>query len=285
MQWHRLFGLLLTDFFTGSPFIVKVEPDLSWQQQRLDVVIVRKGRGRFKETLPDGLDDLGTHNLITFKSHQDALDGWAMCELIGHYVSYRKLISSSVDELLPASQFQLYAVCARFPHNLAQQVPWQQSRPGVYHCRWRTELIRVVVPRQLPEADNNAPLHLFAADPELVRFGRSHYRQRAASTSTLLSQLFEKYEREGVAMPYTMEDFLEDYVVTHLEKVSPERLRNALRGLSPEKLREALQGLSPEQLEQTLSPEQIEYLRQHGAAPAPGKSRNAGRADRKRRRS
>ena len=57
-DWHRLFGLLLTDFFSGSPFTVEVERDLSQQQQRLDVVIVRRGRGRFAGTLPDGLDDL-----------------------------------------------------------------------------------------------------------------------------------------------------------------------------------------------------------------------------------
>src|SRR5215510_13109929 len=37
-DWHRLFGLLLTDFFTGSPFTVEVERDLSQQQQLLDVV-------------------------------------------------------------------------------------------------------------------------------------------------------------------------------------------------------------------------------------------------------
>jgi hypothetical protein len=34
-DWHRLFGLLLTDFFTGSPFAVEVERDLSQQQQFL----------------------------------------------------------------------------------------------------------------------------------------------------------------------------------------------------------------------------------------------------------
>ena len=32
-DWHRLFGLLLIDFFTGSPFVVEVERDLSQQQQ------------------------------------------------------------------------------------------------------------------------------------------------------------------------------------------------------------------------------------------------------------
>jgi hypothetical protein len=51
-DWHRLFGLLLTDFFTGSPFTVEVERDLSTQQQFLDVAIVRRGRGRFVGRLP-----------------------------------------------------------------------------------------------------------------------------------------------------------------------------------------------------------------------------------------
>jgi hypothetical protein len=29
MDWHRLFGLTLMDFFTGSPFIVELEKDLA----------------------------------------------------------------------------------------------------------------------------------------------------------------------------------------------------------------------------------------------------------------
>ncbi len=125
-DWHRLFGLLLTDFFTGSPFTVEVERDLSQQQQFLDVVILRRGRGRFVGRLPDGLNGLAAHNLITFKSHREALDGWAMKELIGHYVAYRKLVSPSSSELLPEERFRLYAVVARFPHNLSGQVPWQE---------------------------------------------------------------------------------------------------------------------------------------------------------------
>src|SRR5437660_10891082 len=91
-DWHRLFGLLLTDYFTNSPFIVEIERDLSQQQQLLDVVILRRGRGRFNGRLPDGLDDLTAHNLITFKSFHEALDAWALKELIGHYVAYRKLV-------------------------------------------------------------------------------------------------------------------------------------------------------------------------------------------------
>src|ERR1700726_901864 len=130
-DWHRLFGLLLTDFFTGSPFTVEVERDLSEQQQFLDLVILRRGRGRFVGRLPDGLDALVAHNLITFKSYREALDAWAMKELIGHYVAYRKLVSPSPAALLSEEQFRLYAVAARFPQRLSGQVPWQQRQAGV----------------------------------------------------------------------------------------------------------------------------------------------------------
>ena len=134
-DWHRLFGLLLTDFFSGSPFRVEVERDLSVQQQFLDVVIVRRGRGRFAGRLPDGLEGLRSHNLVTFKSHHEALDGFAMKELVGADVAYRKLVSPSPTDLLPDDQFGLYAVAARFPHNLSGQVPWQEVQPGASHGR------------------------------------------------------------------------------------------------------------------------------------------------------
>jgi hypothetical protein len=121
-DWHRLFGLLLTDFFSDSPFTVEVERDLS-QQQFLDVVIVRRRRGKFAGALPDGLGDLGEHNLITFKSLGEALDDWAIRELLGSYVAYRKLVSPSPSDLLPAARFRLYAVCARFPQRGFQVSP------------------------------------------------------------------------------------------------------------------------------------------------------------------
>jgi hypothetical protein len=143
-DWHRLFGLLLTDFFTDSPFVVEVESDLSVQQQLLDVVIVRRGRGRFAGRLPDGLDGLRAHNLVTFKSHREALDPWAVKELISHHVAYRKLVSRSPSDLLDEEQFGLYAVAARFPERLAGRVPWELVQPGVYDCQWGTDTIRVV---------------------------------------------------------------------------------------------------------------------------------------------
>jgi hypothetical protein len=246
-NWHRLFGLLLTDFFTGLPFTVEVERDLSLQQQLLDVVILRRGRGRFRERLPDGLDDLVEHNLITFKSLREALDAWAMKELIGHYVAYRKLVSDSPSELLPEEHFRLYAVCARFPHNLSGQVPWQEQQAGVYHCQWGTDTVVVIVAGELPREAHNAPLHLFSSSAELVGFGRGAYRQRSEHTSRLLWQLLEQFQGEGLIMPYTMEDFERDFFRTHFVELPPEERRAILESLPAEERRAILESLPAEE--------------------------------------
>jgi hypothetical protein len=259
-DWHRLFGLLLTDFFTDSPFSVDVERDLSVQQQRLDVVIVRRSRGRFVGRLPDGLEGLRPHNLMSFKSRHEALDGWAMKELVGADVAYRKLVSPTPDELLPEDQFGLYAVAARFPHNLSGQIPWQQRQAGVYDCVWGTDTVRVVVAGELPREAQNAPLHLFSAAPDLVDFGSSAYQRRSANTSALLGQVFDKLQGEGFAVSYTMEDFQRQYAKEHFAQLTPEERMEVLEALPPE---ERMAGLPPEQRLAGLSPEQIrQYLAQ-----------------------
>jgi hypothetical protein len=267
-DWHRLFGLLLKDFFSDSPFIVEVERDLSEQQQFLDVVILRRGRGRFRGRLPDGLGGLAAHNLITFKSHRESLDGWAMKELIGHYVAYRKLVSPSAD-LLPEDHFRLYAVSARFPHNLSGQAPWRHRQRGVYDCRWGTDEVRIIVAGELPREAHNAPLHLFSASPELVNFAGGNYNRHSQKTSGLLGQLFESFRREGYVMAYTMEDFTRDFMKKHypeltaeeqrelLEQLPVKRRRQLLKLLPTEERREVIDSLPPEERLAGLSAEQI----------------------------
>jgi hypothetical protein len=276
-DWHRLFGLLLTDFFTGTPFVVQVEPDLSVQQQFLDVAIIRRGRGRFRGTLPDGLGDLTEHNLITFKSHREALDDWAIRELVGHYVAYRKLVSPSPSDLLPADQFRLYAVAARFPRDLATQIPWRELQPGVYDCEWALDTVRIIVAGQLPRETHNAPLHLFSASPELVGYGSGAYRQRSGNTSALLRQLFERFQGEGLTMPFTMEDFQRQYAKEHFSQLTPEEQREALERLSPEQRRELVQALLPEEGLVGLSKEQVRQLLDQLAANRSAQPRKARR--------
>src|SRR5438876_4090786 len=151
--WHRLFGLSLIDFFRGMPVVVELEKDLSLKQQLLDVVILRKGAEPLPCRLPDGFEDLAAHNLVTFKSYKEALDGWALNELVGHYVNYRKQVSPTMQELLPEADFRLYAVSVRYPQALAQQVPLTRLRDGVYEARHFTGSLRLVVVHQLPQQE------------------------------------------------------------------------------------------------------------------------------------
>ena len=250
-NWHRYFGLLLIDFFTDSPFEVELEKDLSLKKQFLDVVVVRKTEGPFNQRLPDGLDDLGPHNLITFKSYQETLDAWTLKELTGHYVNYRKQVSPSMDDLLPEEHFRLYAVSARFPQNLAGLLT--QVQQGVYDCRRGTDVIRIVAAGELRQTENNAMLHLFSASENQFRYGKDHYHLHSDTTSTLLHRLFEQYELEGVKMSYTMDDFRKDYVKEHLKDLTPQELRE---GLSSDQL----EALISEKLLERLSPAKRETL-------------------------
>src|SRR5262249_12705617 len=152
-----------------------------------------KGPGPLPRALPDGFEGLAGHNLVTFKSHQEALDAWALWELVGHFVNYRKQASPSLQDLLPEAVFRLFAVCARFPHNLAHEGTLAALRDGVYEAQGLALRIRVVVAHQLPLRENNAMLHLFSAREELLRYGREHYRPRSQETSTLLFELFKEY--------------------------------------------------------------------------------------------
>ena len=131
IHWHRLFGLALTDFFTDSPYIVELEKDLSLRQQFLDVVILRKQPGALTQQLPDGLDTLADHNLLSYKSLHEPLDSWTLDELLGHFVNYRKQVSPR-GSLFPKAAFRLYGVSTRFPQKLAEEVALLSSQPGVY---------------------------------------------------------------------------------------------------------------------------------------------------------
>jgi hypothetical protein len=256
-QWHRLFGLLLADYLADSPFTVEVEKDLSARVQRLDVVVVRRRPGPMPRPLPDGLDDFADHNLITFKSFQEPLDDWALKELTGHYVNYRKQVSPKAG-LLPEADFRLYAVCARHPRDLFRAVAPAARQEGVYDLRRGTDVIRVVVAAALPTTERNALLHLFSAATDRVEYGAMHYRVQSDQTSSIVNLLFEGYRREGLPMPYTMQDFIKDFVRDHLDHLSTE---------------ERLAGLKPEQLLAALPPERIEaYLRRlRQEKPAPKK--------------
>jgi len=247
LNWHRLFGIGLIDLFTGTNYTVELEKDLSIKQQFLDVIIIERTQGGIATDLPEGLENLAKHNLLTYKSLREALDSWAIDELIGHYVNYRKQIS---DELSPIEDFKLYAVSTRFPHKLAKEVNLQEKQAGVYETQWGTHTIHVLVLNQFANTERNAFWQLFSANVEKVQFGRAKYSFRQHQISSFINELFKYYHVEGFNMPYTIEDYVRDTTQWHLSQLTIEQ---RLAGLSPEQvlqnipLEQRLEGLSSEQ--------------------------------------
>jgi hypothetical protein len=250
---HRLFGLSWIDFFQGTSVTVETEQDLSLKQQFLDVVIIRKGLEPLPRRLPDGFGDLAPHNLVTFKSHHEALDCWAVQELVGHYVNYRKQTSPSLQDLLPDSDYRLFAVCARYPQAFAEHAPFEFLQSGVYEAAGFGLRITIIVVSQLPREEQNAMLHLFSAREELVRYGREHYRPHSQESSSLLLRLFQLYGEEA-DMPDKLKEFVRETIDELLATLPAE---DRLKGLPAE---ERLKGLSAEELIKALPPETLEAL-------------------------
>ena len=96
---------------------------------------------------------------------------------------------------------------------------------------------------RLPLAQRNAVLAFFSFDAESVRFALANYKWHMDDGSTVINQLLEKYSLEGIAMPYTMEQFQKDYIKAHIGVLDPEEV------LSKFKAEERLKGLRAEEIE------------------------------------
>ena len=267
IQWHRVFGLTLVDVLANSNYQVELEKELSLKKQYLDVAIIRRTSGILLTTIPVGLEQLAAHNLLTYKSLREPLDQWAIEELIGHYTNYRKLVSPSLHELLPTDDFQLYAVSTRYPNSLLNgDVSFQEIEQGVFELVWGKRLIKLIVTSRVALEKRNAFWLLFSGKSQEFAYGDEHYQWQYPKERAILNQLYELYQKEGVMMPYTIEDFNRDFTQEHLYLLPPEE---RLKGLSPEAVfkqfspEDRLKGLPPEERLKGLPPEVIEaYLSQ-----------------------
>ena len=208
-DWHHLFGMTLTDYFSGTSYKVELEKELSLKKQRLDVVIIDEQDGKPPDELPDGLDNLSAHNLLSYKSLHEPFDDWAADELIGHFVNYRKQISPCLDKLLPKADFRLYAVCTRYPRKLANCVTLRQHEKGIYDFRWGGRRdIRLIVTSLVALKKRNALWLMFGTVQKNIKFGVACYKGKMDEMSSAINQLLVKYNTEGIiAMPYTVEDY------------------------------------------------------------------------------
>lgn len=249
-EWHRIFGIVVTDLFEGSSYHVELEKDLSLKQQFVDVVIIEQGDGHALAEIPDGLENLGAHNVLSYKSHQEAFSPWTCDELLGHYVNYRKQVSPAMDQLLPPEDFRLYGVSTRYPQNLARLTQLHEVMQGVYDLAWGSQTLRLIVTSQVPEAERNAIWQLFSAVPEHVSYGAAHYHWHIAQLSTVIHDLYTHYRVEGIPMPYTVTDYFRDFTKEHLDWLTPEE---RLKGLD---LTQHIQTMAPDDVLKSLFPDE-----------------------------
>ena len=212
------------------------------------------------QPLPDGLEDLAEHNLITYKSLREPLDAWALQELTGHYVNYRKQVSPSWKALLPEEQFRLIAVSTRFPRKLSAQMELHPLGQGVYEVRQGIAQIRLIVLSEIPQKARNVPWHLFSGNPQLIDFAKGFFLAKNPEISRIVHQMFKQLSQKGIPMAYTIEDFNRDFVKDNLDLLSPEEVlqhfsaQERLSGLSSE---ERLGELSSEEVLQHFSAQEL----------------------------
>ena len=256
IPWHRLFGLLLIDYLSTRGFTVELEKDLSLKRQYLDVVVVEQAEREPDLTgICDGFDNLGRHNLLSYKSLHQSLNAWALEELIGHYVNYRKILG---QKQVRDGDVRLYAVCTRHPKQLLAMINAEQIMSGVWEARILSRIVRILVLNRMPLEQRNAVLAFFTFDAQKVCFALNNYSWQKEDGSTVINHLLKQYELEGIDMPYTMEQFKKDCLKAHIRELPPE---DRLEGLAPEDIlkrlnpEERLKGLDPEDRLKGLDPE------------------------------
>jgi len=268
IQWHDLIGLNLIDLFKGSNFEVKTEQNMSTPQY-LDVLIISKSTGKPLDKLPDGFEFLKDYNILTYKSLNESLNKWAIAEVIGHYVSYRKKISPK-EKLLPESRFQVYAVSTSYPQkllgsekNFGKEV--KKIKAGVYKISSPlVGSIIILVLSQMALQEQNALWQLFSGKASGFEYGDVHYQWHEPADKSLLRLLYQLYLKEEIDMSYTFEEFHRDYTMPFIESL-PMEVR--LKGIPPDEMfkqfspSERLQGLAPSERLQGLTRDEIEaYL-------------------------
>ena len=280
IPWHRLLGTALADALVDRPYRVSAEEELALRSQRLDLLIIEQRcpappAAAHIQAPPDGLEDLTAHNLLSYKAPGSTFDAWALEELIGHYVTYRKLASirarqslptddpRPLDEprgtypLLPAGHFCCLAIATAYPRQLIAQLPpgscQTTDRDGLYRLRAVARDLRLVVLNQLEDHPRNAPWGLFASGVR-QRQALAQYRPRSP-LGWHLRNLMEQLILGEATMAYTLEDMEREAVAGLTQQLlrSPRQIEQFLARIDPE---ERLKGLDPEERLKGLDPEE-----------------------------
>jgi hypothetical protein len=141
----------------------------------------------------------------------------------------------------------------------------EQQQQGIYNLNYGVHRIRLLVLNRMPREEQNALWQLFSGSREGFVYGSNYYNWHSMRDKAIINKLYEFYSKKGAVMPYTIDDFVREYVSENIHVLSAEEV---LQKYSPEEVLKhyptdkILEGLSPEKRLEGLSPEIIkEFLR------------------------
>ena len=278
IDWHRAFGIAIKRLISEHGYSVHMEMEVSQQKQLLDLIIIRQEQVKPIQTeqLCDGFDNLAKYNLISYKSLHESFNDFAVEELYGYYISYRKLTEQKARKL-PKTDYRLYGIATKKPEKLLRTVRHKQIQPGVYDLLTGLKPIRLVVLNTLEQKQSNAILNLFSDRREQFTYGYRHIDQQKFNTrdTPVVNKIIELYKLEGVTMPYTEEQFLEDYKRSLFNRMTPQE---RIKGLKPEEIlgsfkreeilgnfkpQERLEGLRPQERLEGLKLDELREIKKY----------------------
>ncbi|MDM8516342.1 hypothetical protein QUF76_09100 [Desulfobacterales bacterium HSG16] len=246
VDWHRLWGLMMTPLFERLGCETIVEMDLSRKEQKLDMVVInRVGNLPYGKISPDyykGFENLNEHNLISFKSFQEVFNVKALEEFYGHYTNYKK--DKNIPEKNKGS-INLYAVTHHFPEKLFAPFQGTQflrciEKGLIYELRFLTP-VRFIITRKI----THPIIGLFSNDADQITASRKRLEKDGwliKQVSSYLKKLYNFYFKEGVDMVYTQEMFIQDHYPEWHEKIQSARNEGMLEGKLEGKLEGMLEG-------------------------------------------
>lgn len=257
--WHRIFGTLLMDRCRNSTVQAQLELDTSQVRQLLDCLLLYAPSHLGHPSLPDGFEPLSTYTLISFKSHQDIVNDFALRELIAHGIGYQKYQETLQKEPFAPKSLTLVMISARYPRALAQKLPFTKLGHGIYSISYGLTPIRLLVTSRMRLVPHNAPLLAVSAEARRIAYAASVLSEETDIARGMLSRALKQYKLEGLDMPYTLEDAKRELIDFYVSEATPEQ---RLKGLAPEELskrlspEQRLKGLAPEQRLKGLPPDQ-----------------------------
>lgn len=286
-DWHQFFGMVFAHQTVHLPYTLEVDYNVDRTEQLIDILLRKDDPNAPQPVLPDGMENLRIHNLLTFKSFQETLDLFTVRELLLYGLLYQKMQAPKGHDILPDDEIGLYAVSTRYPRDLFKtqrlEIIPAAGVSGVYDVWYGPSYLRLIVIQELELESRNADFFLFSSREDQVKYGQENHNLKLPQFQFLVGKLLTRFNSTGGLMPKlkipTMEEVVHEIFhdptldKTGLVNQIPDDLRlqglpvtKRLEGLSEAELlnhvspEKRLEGLSAEEILERLPPDQAKEL-------------------------